>query len=104
MTKYLDYLDVFLFDLIMELHKNTGINKYVIKLIKDKQLFYKPIYSLRLIKLENLKTYIETHLKTGFIWLSKSLIGTLILFHQILDKNLCLYINNQGINHLIIKN
>lgn len=67
LTKYLDYPDVFLFDLAMELHKNTGINKYVIKLVEGKQLFYKPIYSLKLIKLENLKTYIETYLNTGFI-------------------------------------
>ncbi len=34
--KYLDYIDIFLFHLIMELPKNTSINKHTIKLVKDK--------------------------------------------------------------------
>ena len=51
----------------MELPKNTSIKKYAIKLEDDKQPPYEPIYSVGLIELEILKTYIETHLKTGFI-------------------------------------
>lgn len=43
------------------------MNEYVIKLIYRKQPSYRPIYALNLVKLETLKTYIETHLKTGFI-------------------------------------
>lgn len=65
--KYLDYANIFLFDLEIELPKNTSINEYAIKLVEDKQLLYRPIYSLRLVKLEILKTYIKTHLKTEFI-------------------------------------
>ncbi len=35
----------------MRLSENTSINKYAIKLIEDKQLFYRPIYNLKLVKL-----------------------------------------------------
>lgn len=51
----------------MELPKIIRINEYAIELIDGKQSFYKPIYTLSLIELETLKTYIEAHLKTGFI-------------------------------------
>ena len=65
--KYADYADIFLFDLAIELPKNTAINEYAIKLQDGKQPPYRPIYSLGPVELEILKTYIETHLKTGFI-------------------------------------
>ena len=51
----------------MELPKNIGINEQVIEPIKGKQPSYGPIYSLGLVELETLKTYIKTYLKTGFI-------------------------------------
>ncbi len=51
----------------MELSKNTGINKHTIELIDGKQPPYGPNYTLSPVELETLKTYIETHLKTGFI-------------------------------------
>lgn len=57
------------------------MNKYVIILIEDKQLSYKPIYSLKLVVLKTLKTYIKTHLKTEFIQLLKSLISASIFFN-----------------------
>ena len=38
----------------MELSKNTGINKYAIKLEDGKQPLYSPIYSLEPIELETL--------------------------------------------------
>ena len=66
-SKYADYADVFSFDLAMELPENTGINKHAIELQDGKQPLYGPIYSLGPVELETLKTYIETHLKTGFI-------------------------------------
>ncbi len=69
----------------MELLENTSMNEYTIKLIEDKQLPYGPIYSLRLVELEILKTYIEIQLKTRFIWPFKSLVGIFILFNQKLD-------------------
>ena len=67
LSKYANYANVFLFDLAIKLSKNTGINKYAIELQDGKQLLYGPIYSLGLLELETLKTYIETYLKTGFI-------------------------------------
>lgn len=51
----------------MKLLKNTSINKYIIEIIENKQLSYKPIYSLKLVKLEILKIYIKNTLKSGFI-------------------------------------
>ena len=79
--EYLDYADVFLFDFAMELPENTDMNEHVIKLIEGKQPPYGLIYSLKLVELETLKTYIETYLKTGFIQPSKSPASAPILFN-----------------------
>ena len=103
-SKYADYTDIFSFNLTMKLLKNTGINKYVIKLKVGKQPLYEPIYSLRPVELETLKIYIKNHLKTGFIWLSKFLANTPILFNKKLDGSLWLCVNYWGLNNLIIKN
>lgn len=67
LTKYANYVDVFSFGLAMEFSKNLDINEYAIILVKEKQSSYKPIYTLNLVKLKILKTYIKTHLKSGFI-------------------------------------
>lgn len=88
----------------MELPENTDINKHAIKLVKDKQLLYGPIYSLKLVELKILKTYIETYLKTRFIWPFKSLANALIFFDQKLDRSLHFCINYQGLNNLTMKN
>lgn len=77
----------------MELPKNTDINKYAIKLINSKQSFYGSIYALNLEKLETLKVYIKTHLKTGFVWPWKSPTDTFILFDEQPDGNFYLCIN-----------
>lgn len=65
--EYLNYANVFVTTLAIELAKRNGINDYIIKLIKSKQLFYRLIYSLGLVKLEILKTYIKTYFKIAFI-------------------------------------
>lgn len=67
LTKYTNYVYVFLFDLAIELPENTGINKYAIELIEGKQSPYGPIYALSTVELETLKTYIKTHIKIEFI-------------------------------------
>lgn len=72
--------------------------------MKGKQPPYELIDNLRPIKLEELKTYIETQIKTWFIRLSKSLARVPILIYKKSDCNLWLYINYQGLNHLTIKN
>ena len=66
---------------IVEFLKYIKINKYIIELKKDKQPFFKPIYSLKLIKLEILKIYIKIDLVNGFIQPFKSLANILILFN-----------------------
>ena len=102
--KYTDHAYVFSFDLAIELPENTGINEHVIKLHEGKKLPYKPIYSLRLVELETLKTYIKTHLKTGFIQTCKSPAGALSLFDNKPDNSFCLCVDYQGFNNLTIKN
>lgn len=52
---------------MIKLSKNTSINEHTIKLVEGKQPPYRPIYSLKLVELEILKTYIKTYLKIGFI-------------------------------------
>ena len=102
--KYANYADVFSFDLAMELPKDTAINKHTIELRNDKPPPYGLIYSLGLVELETLKTYIKTHLKIWFIWPSESPAGALILFNKKLDGSFWLYGNYQGLNNLAIKN
>ena len=50
LSKYIDYADVFSFNVAMELPENTGINKHIIELQKGKQLSYGPIYALRTVE------------------------------------------------------
>lgn len=102
--KYADFVDVFSPDLAMKLLENTRIKKYAIKLVDDKQPPYGLIYALSSVELEMLKTYIKSHLKTGFIQPSRSLTGAPILFNKKLDGNLRLCVDYRGLNNLIIKN
>ena len=78
---------------IAELLENTGINKHAIELEEGKQLPFRPIYSLGLVELETLKTYIETNLTNGFIRFSKFPAKASILFDRKPDRNLRLYID-----------
>lgn len=87
----------------MELLENTGTNEYIIELINGKQPPYGPIYALSAVELETLKTYIEIHLKIGFIRPSKSPVGASIFFNKKLNENLYLCVNYQGLNNLTIK-
>lgn len=80
MLKYSDYSNVFLFDFIIKLSENTGINEHAIELVENKQPPYGPIYNLRPVELETLKAYIEIYLKIGFIQSFKSLASTFIFF------------------------
>ncbi len=88
----------------MELPENTGLNEHALELVERKQPHYGPIYALSPVKLETLKTYIETHLKTGFIQPSKSPAGAPILFDKKPDGSLRLYVDYRGLNNLTIKN
>lgn len=77
---------------------------YAIDMMNGKPFFYEPIYSLELMKLKNLKRYIETILINDFIKPSKSLIDILMIFVWNLNNSFCLYINYKCHNNLIIKN
>ena len=56
------------------------MNDYTIKLKKDKQLFFKLIYSLKPIELEILKIYIKINLINNFIQLFQFFTRIFILF------------------------
>ena len=88
----------------MELPENIGINKHAIELVEGKQLPYDSIYSLGPVELETLKVYIKTDLKTGFIWLSKSLADAPIFLNKKPDGSFYLYVDYQDLNNLTIKN
>ena len=88
----------------MELLENTGMNKHAIELIDGKQLPYGLIYTLSLVELKTLKTYIKTHLKTRFIQPSKSPAGVFILFDKKFNNSLRLCVNYQDFNNFTIKN
>lgn len=71
-VKNSDFSDDFLVEKTLVLLEQTKLNKHIIKLKDEKQSFYRPIYNLRLVELETLNMYLETHLKTSIIQSSKS--------------------------------
>lgn len=77
--EYTNFANIFSYNLKLKLLKNTSINIYTIKLVKDKPLFYRPIYILNIVKLETVKANIQTHIRMSFIQYSKSLASALIL-------------------------
>ena len=104
LAEYSNYSNVFLAENVVELPKNSRINEHAIELEEGKQLPFKPIYSLDLVELETLKTYIETNLANGFIRPSKSPTGKPILFDQKPDGSLRICVNYWGLNNITIKN
>ena len=103
-TKYSDFADVFLKKSANVLPERTGANEHAIELEEGKELPYGPIYSLGPVELETLKTYIKTNLSNGFIQASKSPASTPILFVRKPNASLCLCVNDQRLNNLMIKN
>ena len=86
-SEYSDYTNVFSKASAVEVYKHTSINDHLIDLIDGKQPLYGPIYSLGLVELKMLKTYIETNLTNNFIQLSQLLGDALILFIKIKDDS-----------------
>lgn len=62
----------------------------------NKQLLYKLIYNIKYLELETIKT-------NSFIKSSKLFVLAFILLVKILNKNICVNINYQDLNNLIIK-
>ena len=102
--KYPDFAHLFLKKSAKVSSKHMKINKHTIKLQKHKLLYYGPIYSLGLVELEILKTYIKTNLANSLIWLPKTPAGATIFFVQKPNNSLHLYINYWGLNNFTIKN
>ena len=67
LNKYWDFINIFLVNLIIELLKKIDIKYYFINIINNKQLFYNLIYSLKLIKINNLNTNIKINLANQII-------------------------------------
>lgn len=80
LVEYLNFAEVFSEKWATKLSKHFDLNKHLINLKLNKQPPYGPIYSLGLVELKTLKTYIETNLINSFIRPSKSPAGALILF------------------------
>ena len=80
------------------------MNEHAIKLEEGKQPSFGPIYNLRPVELEILKTYIKTNLANGFIRPFKSLVKAPILFDKKSDRNFCLCVDYWDLNNPTIKN
>ena len=104
LDEYSDFTDVFLEEKAIVLSECNKLNKHAINLEDGKQPPYGPIYSLSPVKLETLKIYIETYLKTGFIQPSKSSASAPILFDKKPDSSLHLCVDYWGLNNFMIKN
>ena len=103
-AEYSNYNNVFSAENAAELLENTEINEHAIKLEKGKQPLFSPIYSLRSVELEILKTYIKTNLANDFIRPSKSLAGAPIFFDRKPDVSLRFCVDYWGLNNITIKN
>ena len=103
-AEYSEFADIFSPDLASKLPKHTGINNHAIKLISGQQPPYRPIYRLKLVKLQTFQAYIETNPANGFIRSSKSPVDTPILFDRKSEGSFWLCVNYQGLNKLTIKN
>ena len=93
MVEYFNYNNVFSMKNAIKVLEYIEMNNYTIKLKKDKQLPFGLIYSLRLVKLKILKTYIKINLANNFICFFKFLARVPIFFNWKSDKNFCFFIN-----------
>ena len=103
-VKYSKFFNIFSSDSAANLLENTKINNHLINLLDNKQPLYSLIYSLGLVKLKTLKTYIKANPASGFIRPSKYPAGISIIFIQKKNNSLCLSVDYQELNNLAIKN
>ena len=66
-TKYSDFLFIFLEKKTLILSKKIKLNQHTIKMQDSQQPFYRPIYSISPVKFEIFKIYIKTNLANSFI-------------------------------------
>lgn len=103
-AEYLDFADVIFKKSAVVLLEHIEINSHAINLDEGKKTLYEPIYSLGLVELEILKTYIKTNLANSFIRFFKSLASALILFARKLNESFWLCVDYRGVNNITIKN
>lgn len=87
-TEYSDFADNLILEVAFEFFKHTSIKNHAIKLNDKLQLPYGLFYSLELVKLETLKTYIKTNLAKDFIKSFEFPIGAPIFFNKKPNKNI----------------
>ena len=102
--EYSDYSDVFSAENVAEPPENTGMNEHAIELEEGKQPLFGPIYSLGLVELKTLKTYIKINLANNFIRPSKSPAGAPILFNWKPNGSFRLCVDYRDLNNIKIKN
>ena len=102
--QYLNFVDILSEQKALVVPELIEFNQHAINLKEGKQPSYGPIYNLGLMELETLKTYIKTHLKTGFIWPSKSLTSAPILFNKKSNGSIPVCVDYHSLNNLTIKN
>ena len=92
-NKSSNFVNIFSEDKALVLLERTKLNEHAINPIDGKQSLYGLIYNLGLVKLEILKTYIKTHLKTGFIQPSKfSAYAFILLIRSQMAASICVLI------------
>ena len=104
LAKYYNFTKIFSKNLVMQLLNCLSIKKHTINLKWGKQMLYKPINNLKLVKLKTLKTYIESNLANSFIQQFKSTARTLIRFVIKSNSSFYLYINYQDPSNVSIEN
>lgn len=88
--KYANLVHVFLEDAANKLPEHGNHN---LQLETTKTPPFKSLYNLSQNKLEVLQEYIADNLAKGFIQLSTSSAGALVLFIKKKDRDLCLYVD-----------
>ena len=98
-SKYHKFADIFSKTKAETLPPHRPYN-FKINLKERTQSLVGSIYSLSVSEQEALKEFIEENLNTGFIWLTSSPHGTLVLFVKKKDGLLCLCVNFCSLNHI----
>lgn len=104
LTENADFADVFSKESGKMFPEIRNIHDYAIGLLDDKQIPYKLIYSLGLVEIKILKTYLQINLANRFIQSSQFVVAALIIFVQKANSSFHLCINYRDLNNLIMRN
>ena len=101
--EYAEYAEVFSEEEAAKFPDSTRV-EHSIPVEEGAEVPYGPIYSLSANELRVLREYIKSSLVKGWIRLSKSPTGALILFVPKKDEGLRLYVDYRGLNRVTVKN